>query len=169
MDIKYSCLGEIVNVHGIKGQLKARVFTEKPEALLRYKHIFLGQDYWPCTIASLRVISNDLVMITIAEIQDRNKAESLIQSKIFYPRHLLPHLGEEEYYYDDLVDLQVFSQDGTCIGTITAVHDHGGGVFLDILVEGKSKIATLPFNHMAILKVDLEAHQLVADPAFVLL
>jgi 16S rRNA processing protein RimM len=53
---------------------------------------------------------------------------------------------------------------GATLGRVKAVHDHGAGDLLEILVPGARQTVLLPFTRAAVPTVDLAAGRIVADP-----
>ena len=89
---------------------------------------------------------------------------SLKGTQLFVPRDVLPEPEEDEFYFSDLVGLDVKSTDGKRIGTIHCVHDFGAGPMLEITpVKSAEKQASFfhPFTKAAVPKVDLKARRVI--------
>jgi 16S rRNA processing protein RimM len=82
-------------------------------------------------------------------------------------RRKLPAPPPDEFYYADLIGLAVEFPDGTAVGTVRGVDNHGAGDVLDIAVEpagpGGAVIA-VPFTRAAVPTVDLAAGRVVVNP-----
>ena len=98
------------------------------------------------------------------EIKTREQAMSLKGTQLFVPRDVFPDPEEDEFYFSDLIGLDVKSTDGKRIGTIAAVHDFGAGTMLEIQpVKSAEKQASFfhPFTKIAVPKVDLTARRVI--------
>ena len=78
------------------------------------------------------------------------------------PHSALPELDEDEFYYSDLIGLDVENLEGETLGKIKSVQDFGAGDLLEI--SGPDGVWFLPFTRDAAPHVDLKAGKLVANP-----
>ncbi|RZI46157.1 ribosome maturation factor RimM [Candidatus Finniella inopinata] len=162
----FICLGEIVGPQSLKGWVRVKTLTESPDDLTAYGPLrtFSG------SIVALKIIqvrSQSLVIASVKGCVDRNASESLVGTKLYVHRDQLPHPEEDEFYYRDLIDMQVVDEQGQLVGTIRAVENYGAGDFLDIIDDQKN-VYTLPFNKEAVLSVDQEARTLHINRSFLL-
>jgi 16S rRNA processing protein RimM len=117
--------------HGIKGELRVKAFTGDPLALGDYGPLHAA-DGRVFEIANLRP-QGEVVVARFKGISDRNAAEALTGTELFIDRSALPDdADEDEFYHADLVGLAVRDETGAEIGSVTAVHDFGGGDILEI-------------------------------------
>ncbi|MGH6989649.1 MAG: ribosome maturation factor RimM, partial [Stellaceae bacterium] len=82
---------------------------------------------------------------------------------LYVPRDALPPAAEEEFYYADLVGLEVRLRDGTRFGRIAAVLEFGAGDSLEI-DRGEGGTVLVPFTRRAVPEVNIAAGYLVLDP-----
>jgi len=78
-------------------------------------------------------------------------------TQLFVPRSVLPEPEDDEFYFTDLVGLDVKSTDGKRVGTIKDIHDFGAGVMLEIQpVKSAEKQASFfhPFTKVAVPKIE---------------
>lgn len=157
------CVGAIAGAFGVHGELRIKSFTADPLAI---------EDYVPLTdetggrsidLELLREIKNGYAA-RIEGVDTKEDADALKGLRLFARRDQLPSLPDDEYYYSDLVDLAVFDTGGQQIGKVKAVHNHGAGDLLEVIVPGQSKTVLLPFTLDAVPTVDLSAGRIVADP-----
>jgi 16S rRNA processing protein RimM len=135
-------LAQIVGAHGIRGDVKVRFFTDDPHRLLAYSP-------FETSAGSLRVLSCRLlkagVMVARLEgISTRNQAEGLKGISLSVERAALKDLEEDAFYQTDLEGLNVIDSRGTCLGTVTGVHNFGAGDLLEVKTPHKSIF--LPFT-----------------------
>lgn len=153
-------LAAITGAHGVRGEVRLKLFGDSAEGLRAYRDLFAGD--LPVTLAAIRPATGGAVA-RFAEIADRNAAEALRGSLLTVARASLPPLGPGEYYHADIIGLPVIGPDGTTLGEVVGIENYGAGDILDIrLASGKA--AMLPFTPVAVPEWD--AAQLVVDPTW---
>jgi 16S rRNA processing protein RimM len=152
-------LAAVAGAHGVKGELRLKLFTDRIENLKRHPTVFVGG--LERKIESVRAASSGAVA-RIEGVADRSAAEALRGSLVEVDRSSLPPLEEGEYYHSDLIGLPCFDKDGRELGQVTAVENYGAGDLLEI--EGPDgKRALIPFKRGI---ADLEGERIVLDPEF---
>ncbi len=96
------CIGVITAVNGVKGYVKVRSFTAKPEDITSFDRVF--DDYGKVYELKIITLKKDYVIVSIEGISSRNDAEKLRNTKLYIARTSLPEVSnDEEYYHADLV------------------------------------------------------------------
>ena len=151
-------LAAIAGAHGIKGELRLKLFAESTESLARHKKLYVGG-------AERRLLSVRDGKAPVARfegIDDRSAAEGLRGALVEIDRSALPPLEEGEYYHADLIGLAAMDALGEPVGTVVAVENHGAGDLLEIeAADGKR--ALVPFRPGI---ADLADDRIVLDPEF---
>ena len=163
-DDKKIYLGKITGVHGIKGWLKIRSFSSPPENILNYPSWIINnqgeEDFY--SIEQGRKQNNKIV-VKLEKIDDRNTAESLINSKIQIQRSNLPKLSNENYYWSDLVGLSVLSSEEKVIGKIESLIETGANDVM-VIITLKDERILIPFvMHEIIKEVNVELSYIKID------
>ena len=152
-------LAAIAGAHGVKGELRLKLFSESAESLSRHEKLCVGG-------AERRLLairdSGKTAVARFEGISDRSAAEALRGSLVEIDRTALPPLEEGEYYYADLVGLPAEDREGKAIGTVTAVENYGAGDLLEIEVEG-GKRSLIPFRAGI---ADLKDGKIIIDAEF---
>lgn len=150
------CLGQIVAAHGIKGQVKIKVFTTSPENLNQYG-VLLNKSHQPIDIISLAVKSPTSVVASIKGITTRNQAEALKGTQLFIQEEQLPPLSDEEIYYEHLMGLPLVAND-KILGEVVGVFDFGAGAFCEVkTADGKT--GTIHLTSCTVLPNKLECEE----------
>ena len=163
-DDKKIYLGKITGVHGIKGWLKIQSFSSPTENILKYPLWIIsnrGQEGF-YSVEQGRKHSNKII-VKLEKIDDRTKAESLINSKIKIRRSALPKLSNESYYWSDLEGLSVLNSKEKLIGIIDSLIETGAN---DVMVINttKDKRILIPFAmHEIIKEVSIELNYVKVD------
>ena len=163
-DDKKIYLGKITGVHGIKGWLKIQSFSSPPENILNYPSWIITnkgeEDFY--SIEQGRKQNNKIV-VKLEKIDDRNTAESLINSKIQILRSDLPKLSNENYYWSDLVGLSVLNSEEKVIGKIESLIETGANDVM-VIITLKDERILIPFvMHEIIKEVNVELNYIKID------
>ena len=132
------CLGAIVGVHGIKGELKVKSFTEIDSDIGEYGELENEDGSKKFTI---KVVghSKEILRVKVKGVDDRNLAETLVGNGLYIDHDLLPDTSEDEFYYSDLIGLVVRQGDSEeIIGTINSVNNFGAGDLLELKMNDGS-------------------------------
>jgi 16S rRNA processing protein RimM len=163
-DDKKIYLGKITGVHGIKGWLKIQSFSSPPENILNYPLWIINnqgeEDFY--SIEQGRKQNNKIV-VKLENINDRNTAESLINSNIQILRSDLPKLSNENYYWSDLVGLSVLNSEEKLIGKIESLIETGANDVM-VIITLKDERILIPFvMHEIIKEVNVELNYIKID------
>jgi 16S rRNA processing protein RimM len=157
------CVGVIAGVHGVRGAVVVKPFTQTPEDVAAYGPVSTASG----AIFALEVIGRKKsgLIVRIAGLDDRDRAEALKGEKLFVARSQLPEPEEESWYISDLAGLEVVDVSGKRIGSIAAVQNYGAGDLLEIRLPEKGKATVfLPFTRAVVPGVDIARRQIVVDP-----
>jgi 16S rRNA processing protein RimM len=155
-------LGEITGVHGIRGDLLVRSYTQAPEAIASYGPL---ADASGARHFSLKVVrSTDKgIVARIEGIADRTAAEKLRGTKLFIDRAQLPETEASEFYHADLIGLKAVSEDGAHLGEIVSVQNFGAGDLLELKPVSGAATEFIPFEDQWVPRVDLESGLVVIN------
>lgn len=147
------CLGVVVGVRGLKGEVRIKSFTAAPGDVAAYGPVETRDG----RKLSLNVTgeAKGVVVARVDGVADRAAAEALKGESLYVDRRALPQPeDEDEFYHADLIGLNVVDEAETEIGTVIAVYDFGGGDVIDIRrPDGRAAMA--PFTRAAVPRVDL--------------
>ncbi|MBI1208429.1 MAG: 16S rRNA processing protein RimM [Azospirillum sp.] len=156
------CVGRIIGVHGVRGAVKLKSYTEAPEAVVEYGPLSdrLGRRHFTISLLS-RIKEHWLARID--GIDDRDTALALRGTDLFVERSALPEPAEDEYYHTDLIGLRAETLDGKLLGKVTAVHDFGAGTMIEIIGADAPPLL-VPFTGKAVPVVDVAGGRIAIDP-----
>jgi 16S rRNA processing protein RimM len=156
---KRVALAAVAGAHGIKGELRLKLFAASAESLAAHAAVSIGgRDY---ALRQVRAAGKGVVA-SLDGVNDRSAAESLRGQLVEVDRADLPPLGEGEYYHADLIGLACFDRQGAAIGTVVAVENYGAGDLLEVEREG-GRTSLIPFKLGV---ADLTDGRIVLDPNF---
>jgi 16S rRNA processing protein RimM len=138
-------IGKIIKTHALKGELSVASNSDfieerfKVGATLYVKQNGIMKEL---EITSVRFHQNN-ILITVNNWNDINLVTHLVGLTLYVNRDQLPELAENEYYYSDLIGLEVFATTNEYIGKITDVLEYPHGSILEIYNEDKKIL--IPF------------------------
>jgi 16S rRNA processing protein RimM len=156
---KRVALAAVAGAHGIKGEVRLKLFASSAGSLSAYNRVLVGG-------SERKLLSvTDSGKTAIARfhgIADRNAAEALRGALIEVERAALPPLDDGEYYHADLIGLPCVDGDGQPAGSIVAVENFGAGDLLEV-EDPTGKRALIPFRDGV---ADLQDGRIVLDRDF---
>ena len=155
---KRIALAAVAGAHGVKGELRLKLFGSLEGLAGQSKVHIGGRDF---TLRAARAAGKGAIA-SLEGVADRSAAEGLRGQLVEVDRSALPPLEEGEYYHADLIGLTCFSESDVTIGSVVGVENFGAGDLLDIeLVSGKR--ALIPFREPI---SRMEEARIILDPAF---
>lgn len=154
-------LGKIVGVHGVRGWVKIYSETRPREQILSYSPWTLALDgrQWQVEVTGGRYSGKSLVA-ELRGIEDRNHAQQLVGATISCPHEVLPAAGSDEFYWADLVGLEVVNEQGIVLGKVSHLFETGAN---DVLVVKGEREHLVPFTQQAVRQVDPENGRILVD------
>ncbi|KPA23279.1 Ribosome maturation factor RimM [Shimia sp. SK013] len=157
------CVGAIGGAYGVRGDVRLKSFTAEADAIADYAPLITGDGAMEFEVTVLGVVKNGL-SARLSGISTKEQADALKGVKLYVPRARLPDTDDDEYYYTDLVGLEVRDTGGTLLGTVKSVQNHGATDLLEIQGAALKSTVLLPFTHVAVPTVDILAGRIITDP-----
>lgn len=137
-------MGAVIGAIGVRGEIRARSFTQDPASLGAYGALFDAQGQKLLTPKKVRLVKDGLAL-SCPEITSREAAEALRGTGLFVPRAALPPSADgDEIYVAELIGHRIVHVDGRALGHVTDVRNFGAGDLLEIETEGVSWL--MPFT-----------------------
>ncbi|SNR92279.1 ribosome maturation factor RimM [Desulfurobacterium atlanticum] len=158
-------IGKIVGAHGIKGEVKVKPETEIFERQLKETRKltgYRGVSKKTFTVDTVKPYKN-LFIIKFKEITDRNSAETAINTSLFIKKNELIPLEEDEFFFEDLINSIVETEDGTKVGKVKEILEMPASHIL-VVEKENGKEALIPFINQFIKEIDKEAKKIVITP-----
>jgi len=144
-------MGKVVNVVGLKGEVKIYSYTDRNERFEELDQIWLDNKAY--AIENVRY-QNKVVILKLEGINDRNKAEEQRNKKVYIEEADLAELPEDTYYVRDLIGLSVVTEEGE-LGKITDVIQNSAQDLYEVkTAEGKK--VYIPVVKEFVNEVDME-------------
>lgn len=155
-------MGYVSGPFGIRGEINVVADTEYADSLFDYPIWWLGRagNWRPYTLVKGGVHTKKLAA-QLSGVNDRDQAFALKGSEIAVPRSEMPEPADDEYYWVDLIGLEVRNTQDERLGVVERLFATGAN---DVLVVQDGEIERLlPFVAAVVLKVDRAAKLITAD------
>ena len=151
-------VGRIVGAHGIRGEVKVYPYIEPLPNLDAGRRILLRQgagDEKVLTVGKHRP-HKKIILFTFEGVATRNDADALINGEILLQRSALPGLEEGEYYWSDIIGLDVFCVNETYLGSVESVIPTGSNDVYVIKNRENGRETLVPAIHSVITDINIE-------------
>jgi 16S rRNA processing protein RimM len=155
-------MGYVRGAFGVRGWVKIHTDTESADSLFDYPVWWLGRDgQWSSYRFEDGLVQPKSLAAKLEGVDSRELAEAMRGMQIAIPRSEFPETAEDEYYWSDLIGLDVVDKDGQRFGQVAELMETGAN---DVLVvrEGKREWL-IPFVGQFVLDVDLAAKRITVD------
>ncbi len=156
-------LGRINGLYGVKGWLKIFSYSRPRENIFSYSPWLIEQSSGICLphlVSDWKAQGKGLIAL-LEKVNDRDAAQSFVGLDISVFRDQLPELADEEYYWCDLMGLEVINQAEDILGTVVEIKETGAN---DVLVVMGEKQYLIPLLKGSVVKhVDQQKRQMLVD------
>jgi 16S rRNA processing protein RimM len=152
-------LAAVIAPHGLKGEVRARLFTSAAEKLGAYGALHT-RDRRVLNVASARDLKRGEAIVSFKGIADRDAAEALKGAELFVSRGALPALDETEFYHADLVGLSAYDAEDRLLGHVSVIHNYGAGDVIEIARDDGDSVL-LAFTRENVPVIDILGRRIV--------
>lgn len=151
----YLVIGKVLAPRGVHGEMRVHVETEIPERFQILERVYVGPQYQCFAVRRARLFKGQ-ALLQLEGIDDRDAAEAWRNAYVYVPIEEALPVGEDEYYYHEIVGLSVVTEEGEQIGRVTDILATGAN---DVyVVRGRRGELLLPAIGEVILDIDLDDH-----------
>lgn len=171
-------MGRVVAPYGVFGWLKVVPDTEAFDGLFDYDTWWLGKgNDWREMVVETAKTHNDVLVVKLKGIDDRDAALACKGKQIAVPREKLPEAEENEYYWSDLIGIRVKNKQEVDFGLIVDVFETGANDVIAVRADAiqpeastdkavakeKPQERLIPFIDAVVLEVDIAAKTMLVD------
>lgn len=149
-------VGVISSAHGVKGEAKVYPTTDDSGRFRKLKQVILdtGKGDRILEIEGVKFFKQ-FVIVKFKGIDDRNEIEGLRTHALYVTRDQAVKCNKDEYFIADLLDMTVFEENGSTLGSLVDVMQTGANdVYVIRTMQGQELL--LPAIKECILSVDIE-------------
>lgn len=151
-------LGRLADPYGIRGWLRLYPFGDDPLDWAEMPVWWIAREGEPWREVGLKglKIHGDGVVVLLDGIADRTAAEAMKGVLVGAPRDSLPATDEDEFYWGDLIGLEVVNSADEKLGNVAGLIETGANDVLRVVgKDGTERL--LPFVSAVVLAVEKEA------------
>ena len=152
-------IGQVVNTHGIRGELKIMPWCDDPQIFNELEYFYLNGERFDIKVCRLH---KNCVLAAVSGIDDINTAELYRNGIVTVEREMLGELPEGTYYIADLLGLTVKTDEGRVIGEIEDIFPTGSNDVYQVKREG-AKPALIPVTDEVVKEVNVDGGYVVVS------
>lgn len=155
---KFITIGQIINTHGVKGELKVYPLTDDIRRFKKLKSVYVAgtlKNIIDCKLQPNKVI------IKIEGVDSIEEAVAYKQKYIEIPREDAVKLEEGRYFITDIIGCSVVDDNGTFYGKVgDVIHTHNNDVYW---IKGDNELL-IPAIESVIVSIDVKKEEIVIKP-----
>ncbi len=159
-------IGQLKKPYGIKGWLWVFSDTDDRTAIFAMQPWYMktAMGMKPLTVKAWREQGTGIVA-QFEQIPDRNVAETMNGVTLWVQQDVLPETGEDEYYWSDLIGVQVFNEQDEYLGDIAEMFETGAHDIMRVAatsdsLDGEERL--IPWHKQTVIEVDMSAKKIIA-------
>ena len=149
-------IGEIVKTRGLRGCMKVVSFVDTSDISSELEFVYIQDHSEQKKLYNIRKvdISGKFLFIELDSIDDVELAKTFVGCKVVIPGDMFKELPQGEYYWRDIIGLNVYTEDGKLLGQIESVFPTGSN---DVYVcKGGDREILLPAIADVIKLIDID-------------
>lgn len=163
-DDDFVVLARVGAPHGIHGQLRLQVFLEDPGSIYEFGAWYLKRghekSFKPFSQFEVSEKGNSFY-IHFPPITDRDQAKQFTHAELAVKRSDLPRLAKDEFYWSDLIGLEVVNEADIVLGHVDSLFETGANDVMVIKASAGEEDVLIPYVFGPIvLKVDTAAKRI---------
>lgn len=156
-------IGKIIKPSGLKGRVKVLSYLTSPRILEEQSRVLIGTDENDPVAYVIKEVSikGKFCLLSLRGIDGVEESERLKGKFMYLPREVFDAPGEDEYFWDDIIGLEVVTEEGEKLGVVTSIIPTGSN---DVYVcEGPGGEVLLPAVEDFIKKIDVNKGIMIAE------
>ncbi len=156
-------LGRIVSKFSFKGEVLVKLESDDPSQYLEMESVFVeyNNNMVPFFIDKCMLHRSQMLRIKFEDVDTEQDADDLIKSSLYLPLDLLPEMGEDQFYFHEIIGYKVIDVNRGDIGVISGVNDTTTQALFEIDYQGKQIL--IPMNDEFIHKLDKNKKELFVN------
>ena len=152
-------VGRVLRPRGLIGELQVEPLTDFAGRFNAGEVLFLAGRSYSLEYALRR--NETFVVLKLEGVDSLQDADSLRGEHIFVTRDSVPSLPQGQYYYFQLMDMEVYTSDGEHLGHISEIVETGSNDVY-VVTSGNQEIL-IPSLDDVIQTVDVDARRMVVE------
>lgn len=162
-------VGYVSGAYGIAGAIRVTPFSSDADALLSVKTWWLDKPSLRSVSVRTTKMHGGDVVATLVGMAGRDAAEALKGAAVHVSRREFPTLEDDEYYWSDLIGMDVVNLEGAALGKVVDMMSNGAQSILRIQPVAtptdteKAPERLVPFVDQFVKTVDTKSQQITLD------
>lgn len=155
-------IGKVSATHGVRGQLRITSFSGEIDSFIALRSVLLkkpGGGMEPFAVAGVKAHGKK-VLLSLKDYTNINEVLQLVGREVYVLRDQLPVLSDDEFYWCDLLGLQVITEDGEILGELVDIISTGSN---DVYVVQGQREILIPALDDIVLDVDRSAGRMTVS------
>lgn len=162
---KQIIIGKVSGVYGVSGWIRIHSYTRPRQNIFKYTQWLIGHGSdWVCSELAEGKEQGKGLLARMVGLEDRDRARSMIGCEIAVYRSQMPDLPEGEYYWCDLLQMEVVNLRGEILGEVSEVQETGANDVLVVTGEQRHLIPLILGHHVISIEQDLARIVVDWDP-----
>lgn len=156
-------IGKIVGLYGVKGWVKIFSHSRPRETIFKYKYFYTSPDSTNILNLSQGKTQGKGLVACFKEINSRDQAVALLNTPLYINKSQLPPLPNNQFYWHDLLGLQVINRNQLILGKVIDIFETGSNDVLVIQTDQKKELLIPYVIGQYIDKIDLTNKIMTVD------
>lgn len=154
--------GKITKTHGLKGEVTVKLDVVNPSDFndLRYVLIEDKGNYIPYFIENQK-INGDKMIVGFQDVNKIEQAVAFIGKAVFLPNEFMPEIGDDDFYYREIVGFKMIDSVKGEIGEISNVLEYPTQAVIQVMKDEKEIL--IPIHDDIVQKIDKKAKTLTVN------
>lgn len=160
-EVSHLIIGRILGARGVKGELRVQILTDFPRRFASLKRVFVGDHLTPYEVETVRFHKN-IVLLKLRNVDTAEEAECLRGQAIKVPVEEAVPLAPGEFYWHQIIGLEVWTTSGDYLGKVTEILVTGAN---DVyVVRSDSREVLIPAVADVIKEIAPEKGKIIIEP-----
>ncbi|MDB5948800.1 MAG: uncharacterized protein JWR65_655 [Massilia sp.] len=165
-------VGYVSGAYGVTGSIRVTPFSSDADALLKVKAWWLDKPHLRAVSVRTTKLHGGDVIAQLVGVVGRDASEALKGAAVSIPRSQFPELPADEFYWSDLIGLDVVNLQGEALGKVTDMMDNGVQSIFRITpvaeaaengADAKAEERLIPYVDQYVKSIDLAAKKMTVD------
>lgn len=160
--LEYLSIGQIVNLHGVQGEVKVYPLTDNVLRFKKLKEVYVevGSELKSFKILEVKMLKN-MVVLKLEGIDTVEAALKLKDCYLKVDREKAVKLPKDNYFICDLIDIEVFDIEGKLLGKVSDIIQTGSNDVYIVKNEGKELL--IPALKSVFKEINIEDRKIIVE------
>lgn len=155
-------IGTFVNPRGLKGEIKILLYLSNFEMFESLIKFLVDEKKNSFNFEYIKLIKGRAIG-KLKKLNDRNSVDLIKNKKIFIERKFFPKNKENNFYFFDLIDFKIITNNKKILGTVESIENFGAGDLINVK-DNSGKYFYIPMNNDNVIEVDTKKEKIIVSP-----